>query len=77
MPHRELLDPQGKTIHHNLGSINVHGVTDVRIGKHIHMELDAADEAAANQKVDMACKRLLANMIMESYEFTIKVAETV
>jgi phosphoribosylformylglycinamidine synthase len=41
----------------------------VRIGKHISLEIEAADEAAAKQKVDKACKELLANPIMESYAF--------
>jgi phosphoribosylformylglycinamidine synthase len=41
----------------------------VRIGKHIRLELEAENEQAAQDKVDQACRKLLANLIMESYSF--------
>jgi phosphoribosylformylglycinamidine synthase len=72
MPHKELLDPQGKTVALNLKNIDVHDVKDVRIGKHIEMTLDAADANEAESKVDLACKKLLSNVIMETYSFKIK-----
>lgn len=71
MPHKELLDPQGKTILKNMKNIDLQGVADIRIGKHISMVLDAENEADARNKVDTACKKLLANLIMESYTFTL------
>jgi len=71
MPHKELLDPQGRAVNKNLKSINVDGVLDVRIGKHIQLKVEASDKAAAEQKVEMACKNMLANVIMESYQYTI------
>lgn len=74
MPHQELLDPQGKTVANNLHNIDVSGVTDVRIGKHIQMHLEAEDEAAANEKVEQACKKLLANLIMEKYTYELSPA---
>jgi phosphoribosylformylglycinamidine synthase len=69
MPHKELLDPQGKTVTKNMKNIDVHGVSDIRIGKHISMSFEAANETAANETVEAACKKLLANMIMESYTY--------
>ncbi|MDH3651641.1 MAG: phosphoribosylformylglycinamidine synthase subunit PurS [Saprospiraceae bacterium] len=72
MPHKELLDPQGKTVALNLKNIDVYDVEDVRIGKHIEMTLEAHDETEAENKVDLACKKLLSNVIMETYTFTIK-----
>ncbi len=72
MPHKELLDPQGKTVSHNMENLNITGVEDVRIGKHITMTFEAANEDEANEKVDTACKKLLANVIMEKYTFSIK-----
>lgn len=75
MPHKELLDPQGKTVAKNLGNINIHGIEDVRIGKHITMVLQADSEADAREKVEDACKKILANLIMESYTFSINVEE--
>lgn len=74
MPLKELLDPQGKTVVKNMKNVNITGVEDVRIGKHIRMTLDAESAEAANEKVDLACKKLLSNVIMESYTFTIKEA---
>lgn len=72
MPHQELLDPQGKTVAKNMKNIDVHGVEDVRIGKHIVLHLEATDEAEAQQKVEQACQKLLANLIMETYTYAIR-----
>lgn len=69
MPHKELLDPQGRTVAASLKNLHIEGVEEVRIGKHVHMEVEAASENEANEKVDTACKKLLANMIMETYHF--------
>lgn len=72
MPHKELLDPQGKTVLHNMKNLGFEGTQDVRIGKHIELSLEAADEAAARAQVEEACKKLLANLIMESYSFVLQ-----
>jgi phosphoribosylformylglycinamidine synthase len=69
MPLKALLDPQGKTITAQMGNVGISGVSDIRVGKHIHLELDAADESEARSKVDEACKKLLCNAIMENYRF--------
>ncbi len=74
MPHQELLDPQGKTVANNMKNVHIEGITDVRIGKHIVMTIEAASEAEAEEKVDTACKKLLANVIMETYQFQLKPA---
>jgi phosphoribosylformylglycinamidine synthase subunit PurS len=71
MPHKELLDPQGKTVANNLPNLDIHGVQDVRIGKHIVMHFEASSEAEAEEKVSSACKKLLANTIVETFEYTI------
>lgn len=69
MPHKELLDPQGKTVLNNLGHLELSGFTEVRIGRHVTMTLDAESEAEARQKVETACQKLLANLIVETYSF--------
>ena len=74
MPHKELLDPQGKTVANNMKNLHLAGIEDVRIGKHIKMTLAAASEAEATEKVETACKKLLANVIMETYSFSVKQA---
>ncbi|MGI4022559.1 MAG: phosphoribosylformylglycinamidine synthase subunit PurS [Janthinobacterium lividum] len=69
MPKKEILDPQGKAVSGSMKNLDLSEITNVRIGKHISLEVDATDETAANEKVDQACKKLLANLIMESYSF--------
>ena len=72
MPHKELLDPQGKTIAKNIGHIDIQGIQDVRIGKHIEMSLLAENEESAQQTVDLSCRKLLTNLITETYSFQIQ-----
>lgn len=74
MPHRELLDPQGKAVVNNMKHLDLSGIHDVRIGRHVSMSLEAGSEAEARQKVETACQKLLANLIMETYSFSIKPA---
>ena len=71
MPQKEILDPQGKAVRIGLQNLNITQVADVRIGKHITLQLEAASEAVANEIVTEACKKLLANLIMEEFEFTL------
>ncbi|MFM6948485.1 MAG: phosphoribosylformylglycinamidine synthase subunit PurS [Aquirufa sp.] len=71
MPQKEILDPQGKAVRIGLQNLDIHQVADVRIGKHIQLQLEAASEAEANEIVTNACKKLLANLIMEEFEFTL------
>ena len=71
MPLRALLDPQGKAVTSSLNNIKLSEITNVRIGKHISMEVDAASKELASELVDKACKLLLHNPIMENYEFHI------
>ncbi|HXB13716.1 MAG TPA: phosphoribosylformylglycinamidine synthase subunit PurS [Bacteroidia bacterium] len=72
MPLKALLDPQGRAVTGVLKNIGLAELENVRIGKHITIEVDAANEETAKQKVEDACKKLLANPIMESFHFTIK-----
>lgn len=71
MPHKELLDPQGKAVAKNMNHLDLSGIEDVRIGKHISMVLEAGAEAEAKEKVETACRKLLANLIMETYHYHI------
>ena len=71
MPLKGLLDPQGKAVTHSMPSIGLNNVDNVRVGKCITMEIDAADEVAAHATAETACKKLLANLIMESYQIRI------
>jgi len=74
MPQKALLDPQGRAVTASMKNLNLSEIENVRIGKHITLEIDAASREAAQEKVDTACKKLLANPIMETYEFDLKEA---
>ncbi len=72
MPLKSLLDPQGKAVTASMGNIGIEEIKNVRIGKHITLEIDAENENIAKEKVTESCVKLLANQIMESFEFTLE-----
>ncbi|MBA3900492.1 MAG: phosphoribosylformylglycinamidine synthase subunit PurS [Bacteroidetes bacterium] len=74
MPLKALLDPQGKAVTAGLKNLGLTGVENVRVGKHIMLEIEADSKESAESKTEEACKKLLANQIMESYEFRIEEA---
>ncbi len=74
MPLPALLDPQGKAVSNNMKNIGLEEITNVRIGKHITLHVQAADESEAKSKVNEACKKLLANEIMEGFSFAVNPA---
>jgi len=69
MPHQALLDPQGKAVTGSMKNLGLPEIGNVRIGKHIQLEVEANSENDAREKVEKACKELLANPIMEAYSF--------
>ncbi len=71
MPQKALLDPQGKTVQQSMHLLGLNDVGNVRIGKHIVVELTADNEALATSMVEKACKELLANQVMEDFEYEI------
>ena len=71
MPLKALLDPQGKAVTSSMKNLGLAEIENVRIGKHISLQIEADTKEAANSKVEEACKKLLANQIMESYEFEV------
>ena len=72
MPKKEILDPQGKAVTGSMKNLGLAEIQNIRIGKHISLEIDADNEQTAHNKVELACKNLLANLIMESYSFKIQ-----
>lgn len=71
MPQKALLDPQGRAVSGSMKNLNLPEIGNVRIGKHITLEVEAGSVDEAKEKVDTACKKLLANPIMETYEFSL------
>ena len=62
-----VLDPQGEAVRHALGTLGFDGVSDVRQGKLIELELDEADPGAAETRIARMCEQLLANTVIEDY----------
>jgi phosphoribosylformylglycinamidine synthase len=71
MPLKDLLDPQGKAVLGGLHNLGMTGVKDVRVGKHITVQIEAANEAAAKEIAETASKQLLANAVMEYFEIEV------
>ena len=71
VPRVGLLDPPGKAIHHALQSMGYAGVQEVRVGKAISLEIEAASESDARARVDEMCRKLLANPVTEDYQVTL------
>ncbi len=72
MPLKEILDPQGKAVTGSMKNLGLPEISNVRIGRHISFEISANNESEASEKVETACKKLLANLIMENFTFNIK-----
>jgi len=68
MPLKDLLDPQGKAILGGLQNLGINNVADVRVGKHISLQIEADGEDEARKAADEASKKLLSNPVMEFYE---------
>ncbi|HVZ26586.1 MAG TPA: phosphoribosylformylglycinamidine synthase subunit PurS [Sediminibacterium sp.] len=68
MPLKDLLDPQGKAVLGGLQNLGLTSVSDVRVGKHITLQVEAASESEARSMAEEACRKLLANPVMEMYE---------
>jgi phosphoribosylformylglycinamidine synthase len=62
-----VLDPQGRAIGHALGTLGFEGVTDVRAGKVIELELATTDAEEARDQAEAMARRLLANSVIESF----------
>lgn len=72
MPNKSLLDPQGKAVSTSMKNIDLSEIKNVRIGKHITLEIEAENKEIAFNKVDEACKKMLCNQIMEYYKFSLE-----
>lgn len=66
-----VLDPQGKAVSHALDSLGFAGIKEVRIGKQIIIDLEAKNKAEAEAEVKKMCEELLANTVIENYDFTV------
>jgi phosphoribosylformylglycinamidine synthase subunit PurS len=67
-----VLDPQGKAIHASLSHLGIGGVEDVRVGKFMELVLKETEPNEARRRLDEACRRLLANTVIEDYRIEIE-----
>lgn len=77
MPHEALLDPQGKAVTQSMPNVGLPEITNVRIGKHISLLVEANSEEEARKKAEQACTKLLVNPITEFSSIQIFSEETV
>lgn len=75
MPQKALLDPQGRAVTNSMKNLDLPQIQNVRIGKHITLEIEAGGKEEAGQKVEQACRQLLANPIMETFDFILEEAK--
>jgi phosphoribosylformylglycinamidine synthase len=69
-PKEGILDPQGQAVEQSLRKLGF-DVEHARVGRVVDLEVDAASEAEARERVDEMCKQLLTNPLIESYEVTL------
>lgn len=67
-----ILDPQGKAVEKGAEHLGLKNIQNTRIGKYIEFDLNVLDKSAAEKEVIEYCSKLLANPIMEDYEFTLE-----
>ena len=72
MPQDALLDPQGKTIENNIPKIGITNIANLRIGKHITLDIESDDIDKAKKTVEEICEKLLVNQITEKFDYQIK-----
>lgn len=75
MPLKDLLDPQGKAVRVGLTNLGLSAVEDVRIGKHITLQVNAASPEEARTIAEEASQKLLANPVMEYFEVQVQPSE--
>lgn len=72
MPLKELLDPQGKAVMGGLKNLGLQAISDIRIGKHIQLQVEAGSADEAKSLAEEASRKLLANPVMEYFEVAVQ-----
>jgi phosphoribosylformylglycinamidine synthase PurS subunit len=62
-----LADPQGKAVEGSLPALGWSNVSNVRVGKHVRLDVEAASESEAREQVDDVARRLLSNPVIEDF----------
>ena len=67
---KDVLDPQGKVVQNTLIDMGMNNLKSIRQGKHFEIEVEENDQTLAEKKVDVMCRKLLANLIIEDYKIS-------
>ena len=65
---KDVLDPQGKVVENTLVNMGMRDLRNIRQGKYFEIEVDENDQSLAEKKIDLMCKKLLVNLIIEDYK---------
>ena len=65
---KDVLDPQGKVVQNTLINMGMHNLKSIRQGKNFEIEVNETDPNEAKEKIDIMCKKLLVNLIIEDYK---------
>jgi len=71
MPQDALLDPQGKTVENNTKKLGIENISNIRIGKHITLNVESKNINEAKKIIENICQQLLVNQITEEYNYTL------
>jgi phosphoribosylformylglycinamidine synthase len=64
---RGILDVQGSAVLRALAGLGYAELKELRVGKVVELDLDAADPTAAAARVEEMCRKLLANPVTEDF----------
>jgi phosphoribosylformylglycinamidine synthase len=67
-----ILDPQGKTVEESLPALGFEGVSGVRIGKHISLEIEGASREELAGRIEEMSRRFLSNPVIEDFTYRIE-----
>ncbi len=68
---KSILDPQGKAVEHSIQSLGFKNIVDTRIGKFVELKINTNSAEEAQIVTNEVCSKLLANPVMEDYEFEV------
>ena len=65
---KDVLDPQGKVIKQTLNGMGFEDINEIRQGKYFDIDINEKEKNKAEQKVEVICEKLLANLVIEDYK---------
>lgn len=72
---KSILDPEGKAVEKGALLLGFNNISEIRFNKLIECKINTTDKNRAEKEIDTFCSKLLANPIMEDYEFTLEEVE--